>query len=75
MWSNAIGPPPKKIRAKASAARARGNSYPPFPISPLWKCTLAMATERLMQMAKAATLVNRPRRTSRPPKNSVKAER
>lgn len=27
-WSMAIGPPPKKIRAKARAAAARGNSNP-----------------------------------------------
>src|SRR5580704_2225771 len=74
-WSKAMGPPPKKMRAKARAARARGNSYPLLPIKPLWKFTLAMATDRSRQMAKEATRVNRPSRTSRPPRNSVKAER
>src|ERR1022692_3062059 len=75
MWSKAIGPPPKKIRANARAAKASGNSYPLLPINPLWKFTLTMATDRAMQMANAATRVNRPTKTRRPPKNSVRAER
>jgi hypothetical protein len=35
MWSKAMGPPPKKMRANARAANARGNSYPLLPINPL----------------------------------------
>ncbi len=43
MWSKAMGPPPKKIRANASVARASGSSYPPLPINPLCMWTLRMA--------------------------------
>lgn len=35
MWSRAIGPAPRKIRPKARAAKARGNSMPCSPMSPL----------------------------------------
>ena len=65
----AMGPPPKKIRAKARAAAARGNSYPGRsgdPMSPLCKWTFQMATTRSMQTARAAGRVKNPTRISKP---------
>jgi hypothetical protein len=54
--------------AKGERGEARGIRSRRSPISPLWKCTFAMATDRSMQMAKAAARVNRPISTRRPPK-------
>src|SRR6202049_2141323 len=70
-----VGPPPKKISAKAIVATASGNSNPPSHINPWCQWTFQMATPRSMHMAKATRRVKSPARIIRPPKNSVKEDK
>src|SRR5580700_1412102 len=50
MASSAIGPAPKKIRAKAMVSKVRGNSYPPLPNIPFFQCIFQIATAMSIRM-------------------------
>src|ERR1700722_20411414 len=69
------GPPPKQTKARESGAKARGNSYPPAPISPFLKCTCQIATPISITKANAKKRVNNPSTIPIPRTNSVPAER
>src|SRR5258708_13238682 len=69
------GPPPKHMSPNAIVASAKGNSYPPLPVSPFLKCTLQMATAISIMTAAEKKRVNNPSTIAIPPKNSVPAVR